>query len=434
MSEQAESVTAEYRSSSLPTVLAIFASIFLLGAGSALQTTAISLRAGIEGFSEPMIGIISSSYYGGMLLGSLLALIMIRNVGYVRTFAAFASLASATSLVHVIVIIPFWWVLFRLVHGMCLAIVLVVVESWLNTSAPNKSRGRILSIYGIVFLAAYGLAQPLLGVFEPEGFSLFGITSILISMCVLPIGLTRVKGEAPQVMSIKINVVGMFKKTPMGSSGVIISGLVAGAHLTLTPRFAQTINLSSASIGTLLLVASLGTIVLQLPLGWISDHTDRRFALIISSGGGAVAAIGLAFAGEMGMYLMVMGFLLGGFMLPLYSLALATVNDQLAYEEMIEAASALYIFYGVGSMAGPLIAAWSMGRFGPAALYWFILLILLLYLGFGLLRVHLMPDFLVRGAKTRFRSVPRTSLVAYNLLRRPLRKKPGAPKKGAHKT
>jgi MFS family permease len=114
-----------------------------------------------------------------------------------------------------------------------------------------------------------------------------------------------------------------------------------------------------------------------------------------------------------------MGFLLGGFMMPLYPLTLATVNDQMEAHEMIEAASALYVFYGLGSMAGPMIAATGMQKFGAGALYLFIALMLVLYLGFGLLRIHLVPKFLVRGAHAHYRTVPRTTLMAYRLLKRP---------------
>jgi len=400
------------------TIIAIFSSIFLLAGGSALQTTAVSLRAGLEGFSAPAIGLVSSGYYAGMLGGSFLALLMIRNVGYVRTFAAFSSLASATSLAHVLVISPFWWTIFRVIHGACISIVLVVVESWLNASAPNRSRGRILSLYGIVFLASNGVAQPLLAIFTPAEFNLFGITSILISLCVLPIGLAQVSGN-PQVKSIRIRLRGMFRKSPLGASGVIVSGAVIGAHATLTPRYAQTLGLADGSIGLLLLVIALGTIALQLPLGWISDNRDRRVALIVSSAVGGVAAIGMAWAVDMGPLLLGTGFLLGGFMMPLYPLAIATVNDQLHNDEMIEAASALYVFYGVGSVIGPLVAASMMGWFGPGTLYAFIALVLALYLSFGLLRIRLVPEFLVRGAKASYRTVPRTTLVAYNMLRRP---------------
>ena len=409
------------------TITAIFFSVFLLAGGSALQTTAVTLRAGLEGFSEQAIGLVSSSHYAGILGGSFLALLMIKNVGYVRTFAAFSSLASAASLAHVLLISPAWWIIFRLIHGMCLAIVLVVVESWLNASAPNRSRGRILSFYGIVFLAANGVTQPLLGIFSPADFQLFGITSILVSLCVLPIGLARVSGNA-HVTRINIRLTGMFQKSPLGATGVIISGAVIGAHVTLSPRYAQILGLSDGSIGLFLLVVALGTIALQLPLGWISDNRDRRVALIISSAVGTAAALGLTVAGGMGAYLLIMGFLLGGFMMPLYPLALATVNDQLQNEEMIEAASALYVFYGLGSMLGPLCAAALMGRFGPSMLYIFIAAILILYIGFGLLRLRRVPDFLVRGAKATYRTIPRTTIVSYNMMRRPRSKPPRAEK------
>jgi MFS family permease len=408
------------------TITAIFASVFLLASGSALQTTAVSLRAGLEGFSEHAIGLVSSSYFAGMLGGSFLALLMIRNVGYVRTFAAFSSLASATSLAHVLIISPVWWAAFRLVHGACLAIVLVVVESWLNSSSNNASRGRILSLYGIIFLAANGLAQPLLAIFTPAGFNLFGITSILISVCVLPVGLAQVSGQ-PKISSLKIRLGGIFRKSPLGATGVIVSGIIIGAHVTLTPRAAQVWGLSDGTIGLFLLVTAFGTIMLQFPLGWLSDNRDRRLALLVSCGFGVLAALGLTLAGNMGGYLLAAGFLLGGFMMPLYPLALATVNDQLESDEMVEAASALYVFYGLGSMAGPLAASSLMAKFGPGALYLFIAVVLLGYITFGLLRIRLVPEFIVRGAKASYRTVPRTTLMAYKMLRQPKKK----PKKGS---
>ncbi|MCF7938564.1 MAG: MFS transporter [Spirochaetales bacterium] len=404
-------------SASTATILAIFASVILLAGGSALQTSAVSLRAGIEGFSDQTIGLISSGFYAGIFAGSFIALLTIRNVGYVRTLTAFASLASATSLAHVLIISPVWWVIFRLVHGMCLSIVLVVVESWLNASSVNKSRGKILSLYGIVYLASHGLAQPLLGVFSPETFRLFAVTSILISLCVLPVGLGNVSGN-PQVTTIKIRFVGFFRKSPLGAFGVFVSGLVIGAHTTLAPRFVQSIGLKDASIGLFLFIVALGTIALQLPLGWLSDNKGRRLALIISCTVGAFAAFGLSFVKEGGPFLLGMGFLFGGFAMPLYALSLATVNDQVSSDEMIEAASTLYIFYGIGSVIGPGTAAAGMERFGHGALYIFILLVIGAYLGFTLLRIHMVPKFVVRGVKSRYRTVPRTTAVVYNMLRR----------------
>ncbi|MFW5693590.1 MAG: MFS transporter [Alkalispirochaeta sp.] len=399
------------------TVTAILASVFLLGSGSALQGTAVTLRAGLEGFSEFAIGLISSGYFGGVLAGSFLALLVIRNVGYVRALAAFASLASASSLVHVLWIHPTVWFFLRVIHGICLSVVLVVVESWLNATAPAGKRGQILSIYGVVYLAALGGVQPLVSVFPPATFSLFGITSIMISLCILPVTLAQVSGS-PQVGSIRIRVLGMFRKSPMGSLGVIVNGLVTGAHLSLSPRFAQGVGMSEGMIGVYLLVFSLGTMALQMPLGWISDHYDRRRALLVSSAVGTLAAVGLSMVQSGGAYAMAMAFAFGGFAIPLYSLAVAAFNDQVSPEEMVEAAGALYVFYGLGSVIGPIAASAMMSRMGLGALYLFSGGILAIYMAFGVLRIRLVPTFRIRGRVAAYRTIPRTTMMAYTMLRR----------------
>jgi len=168
------------------TIAVILTAVFLLGAGSSLQGTAVALRGNIEGFASQMIGVIISSYFVGFIIGSILVVSFIRFVGYVRTFAAFASLASATSLAHLIVLDPVAWILFRSLYGIFIAGMLVIVESWLNSSTSTYSRGRILGLYSLVYLAAMGAGQPLIAVWPPSGFELFAVTSILISLSLVP--------------------------------------------------------------------------------------------------------------------------------------------------------------------------------------------------------------------------------------------------------
>lgn len=79
------------------TVVAIIISVFLMGTGMGLQGSAVALRAGIEGFSDSTVGLIMSFNYVGLIIGSMIAPIVIRNVGYVRSFAAAASLGSAST-------------------------------------------------------------------------------------------------------------------------------------------------------------------------------------------------------------------------------------------------------------------------------------------------------------------------------------------------
>jgi len=101
----------------------------------------------------------------------------------------------------------------------------------------------------------------------------------------------------------------------------------------------------------------------------------------------------------------------------MYSLCNALMNDQLNPDEMVHAAGAIIVYYGIGSAAGPLLGGLFMSRLGPGGLFYSMALPLALYILFALLRVRLVPR-LPRFHKSAFRVYPRTSTAAFNLLRK----------------
>lgn len=403
------------------TVATIMVSVLLMGVGSALQGTAVALRAGIEGFSETSIGLIMSIYYVGLAAGTFLSTSVVRSVGYVRSFAAFASIASAAAFAHVLLIHPIAWVIFRGVHGLCLSVMLVVVESWLNASSSVYNRGRILSMYSVVYLASMGLGQPLLGRFSPATYEVFGITTILVSLSLVPMALTRVTGT-PQVGQRRPQLRLTFSRSPLAGTGVVISGFIFGASWSLIPRYGQEAGLSEAGIGFLMLLISLGTLAMQWPLGWLSDRRDRRKAMLYAAAVGLVAALLIALTRPTGAMLYVLVLMFGGFSMPLYSLAIALMNDQLDREEMVEAAGALIIFYGAGSALGPALGGAMMGAVGAHGLFWAMGCGLGVLVLFVLLRVSRVPN-LPRRIRQRYRPFPRTTYAAFALLRRVARRR-----------
>ncbi len=403
------------------TVTAIIISTFLMGAGTALQGSAVSMRAGLEGFPDMIIGIIMSANYAGLVVGSLLAPSVIRNVGYVRSFAAFASLTSISAIAHVLWINPVMWIVFRGATGLCLAIMLVVVESWLNVSSTTYNRGRILSIYSVVYLGSMGAGQPLLGAFSPAGFELFGITTVLVSLCLVPVALMRVTGE-PQAERRPPELITTFMRSPLAGSGIMVSGLITGATWSLSPRFGQELGMADGEIGVLMVLVSLGTLAMQWPLGWISDRRDRRRAIVWSLGVAFAAAALIGIMRSTGLPLYVLMFLFGGFGMPLYSLCVALANDQLTPDQMVGAAGAIIVYYGMGSATGPFFASLFMSAVGPAGLFLFMSLVLALLLGFTLIRLTIVPHIpLIR--KTAYHVYPRTTAMAFGLLRRAGRRK-----------
>ena len=398
------------------TITAIMISVFLMGTGTALQGSAVSLRAGIEDFSEAVIGLIMSANYVGLVVGSLLAPAIVRRVGYVRAFAAFASVGSASAIAHVLWIHPVVWVVFRATTGLCLSVMLVVVESWLNVSSSSYNRGRILSIYSVVYLGSMGAGQPLLGAFSPAHYELFGITTVLISFCLVPVALMRVTGE-PHTERSPPRLVATFMRSPLAGFGTMVSGLITGATWSLAPRFGQRLGIDEGDVGLFMLLVSLGTLAMQWPLGWVSDRRDRRQAILWSVAVAFAAAALIALLRPKGGGLYVLMFIFGGFGMPLYSLCIALANDQLSPEEMVRAAGAIVVYYGIGSALGPFFASLSMAAVGPAGLFLFMAAVLAVLLAFAAARVAILP-YVPRAERTPYHPYPRTTAAAFALLRR----------------
>jgi MFS family permease len=205
-------------------------------------------------------------------------------------------------------------------------------------------------------------------------------------------------------------------KSPLAGSGVIVAGLMAGATWSLAPLYGQQVGLEGGAIGLLMLLVSVGTMVLQWPLGWISDKMSRRRAILWSVAISAATAALLAAIRPSGGLLYVLVFVYGGFGMPLYSLSVALANDQFEPHEMVRAAGAIVIYYGIGNVLGPVLGSQFMRWVGPGGLFLFITLVLALFLGFVLIRITLIPALPKRA--TRFRLYPRTSASAFQMLRK----------------
>jgi len=162
--------------------------VLMLGAG--LQGTLLGVRATLEGFPTPVIGVIMSCYYVGYLLGTFAAPRLVRSVGHIRVFAALAAVASASILVQGSFVHAIPWAIMRLVSGVCFAGIYVVAESWINDRSSNETRGRLFSVYMLTQYAGLIGGQGLLNLFSPAGFESFSLVALLISVAVGPTLLT----------------------------------------------------------------------------------------------------------------------------------------------------------------------------------------------------------------------------------------------------
>lgn len=340
--------------------------------GNGLQGTLVAVRAGLENFHEETIGIIMSSYFVGYMFGAVVVPNYVKRVGHIRTFTAMASIASAAALSHLLIIEPISWVFFRAVNGFCIAGLALVIESWLNGHAVIENRGQILSIYGLVVVFAIGLGQLLLNIADPGGFFLFCIVSVILSLSLVPVSLTRSK--APTITgSSRFNLLRLLKLTPLGVIGTMITGMTMSAYLGMGPTFAQKAGLNTAGISFFMTAVMAGTAVLHWPVGRLSDRIDRRVVIALVSLANGIVCLGfIGWNISTLKILLPLAFLLGGFGQPLYALCIAHANDNISTDEILSTASSLLLVFSFGSSLGPFFASLIMGQIGPKGLFLFL--------------------------------------------------------------
>ncbi len=363
--------------------------ILMLGDG--LQGTLLAVRADQEGYSATTTGLIMSSFYVGFLSGSIMTPRIVLQVGHIRVFAALAAMASAAILVHAVFLHVAVWVGLRLISGFCFAGLYVVAESWLNDRATNETRGKLLSLYMLVTYIGVGLGQLLLNLADPQGYPLFVLTSVLISIAVVPL-LLSATASASFEESVHIEIKELFKLSPLGVFGMFVEGFVTATFFALGPVYAQRLGLPLKEISYFMAAAMAGTVILQWPIGALSDRFDRRLILtivVLLTSLAAFACIPLSSESTTVLLLAVAVF--AGLALPLYSLCLAHTNDHLEPAQMIAASGTLVLISGLGAVTGPLLVAAMMDSFGNQSFFTSIGIAYLLTGAFALYRMTQRP-------------------------------------------
>ena len=391
----------------------LLVAIFMLMAGSGFLATLISLRLQAAGASALVIGLVATAYFVGLAIGSVLAFSVVGRVGHIRAFAAFVSLFSASSISYAIALNPVFWSLLRLTEGFCMAGVFVCLESWLNERAEPATRGSILAAYMIALYAGQAAGQFLLNLGHAWPSMPFIAASILLSLAVLPIALTRMPAPAlPEADIMRLRR--LYHASPLGMVGASATGIMLGAFYALGAVFARGVQLTDGGTALFMGATILGGVALQYPLGRLSDVVDRRKVIIVGFLATLLVCLGIVFAAEGRYQLMLGGALFGGACFALYPLCVAHTNDHLRESQRVSATGGLVLVYSLGAAAGPLSAAALMDGFGPRGLFGFIAICAAAVLSFAQLRLLRAPP--VPGDRQKpYLILPRTTPLAAKL-------------------
>ncbi len=360
----------------LAAVSSLSISVFLLLCGNGLLFAVLPLRAELEGFSDLSVGLLGSGYFFGMMVGCFFAPSLIRFAGHVRAFGAAAALMTVAPLAHAMFGEPALWILVRVLAGLCQAVLFAVIESWMNEKADNTYRGQILAIYNVINYAGLSVGQQFLRIYEPSSFEVFMLAAIFITLTAVPVALTR-SAAAALPDSPRLRLAWLYKLSPVGVLTALGVGIANGSFFSFAPLFASEIGLTPSQVASFFSLSIFGAVITLWPLGRLSDIIDRRYVIIGTSLGAAVAGWALfTVASTRGPDALLMvyglGLAFGAFAMPIYALATAHAADFAEKEELVEVATGLLLVYTLGAVIGPTLVSALNELVSPISLFAFI--------------------------------------------------------------
>jgi MFS family permease len=347
----------------------LLAALFLT-VSQGLMNTILSVRLAQMQAPAQVAGLITTAYFLGQVVGSRLGHRLLGQSGHIRAFATVMAIGSICALLIPIIPEPLAWVAIRFIAGISLVLAFLVLESWLNMMAGNEVRGSVFGVYITIVYLGMTAGQALLGVLDITSFHAFSLAAMALMLAVLPMTLTQ-RAQPQLLPEARLRLVDLLRLSPVGMAGAMASGGLTGAIFGLFPFFATEQGLSAAGIATFMSAVIGGGLLLNWPLGRLSDSIDRRYVIALAAGAIALTSAVLGLGGGGLLTLVWAGGILGGATAALYSLAVAHTNDNAGGVDAIAVGAGLLLVFGLGAIAGPMLAAFAMDLVATSALFAF---------------------------------------------------------------
>lgn len=358
-----------------------------LGGGSAqiaagFLGTVVPVLIGVDTASPGLLGQVTSAYFAGFVLGALLAPALLMRLGLRGVFASVMLAQAGCALL--LPLVPHWgWIGLRGVMGLCGAMGVVVMESWINSAAPAGHRARFFSLFNFCGRLAMITGQTL----AASGWALSPLATLLPAAlyCIatfsfLPL-LDR-DGGGREGGSVRAMLAGLLRLPRAPALAIVHVGATGSTLVFIAPGWGTLAGLPPAEAALLTVAVQSGSFLLQWPLAMLADRWSRRGIILAAMAGAtAVALLLLATGLDRGPMLFALFAAMGGLALPLYAIAYAGAFDAVMQASgpngpskggrpgAVALAGGLLLCWAAGGFLGPALVGTAIVWFGPRGLF-----------------------------------------------------------------
>lgn len=358
-------------------VLLLLCGLLLLTLAIAVLNTLVPLWLAHEKLPTWQVGMVSSSFFTGNLLGTLVTGSLIKRFGFNRSYYL-ASLIFAAGCAGLGLMVGFWsWMAWRFIAGVGCAMIWVVVESALMCSGTSRNRGRLLAAYMMVYYVGTVLGQLMVSKLPTDLMSVLPWVTGMVLAAILPLLFTRIVNQNSEHQeATHVWPMLRLRQARLGVNGCIISGIVLGSLYGLMPLYLNHQGVSDSGIGFWMAVMVSAGIVGQWPIGRLADRFGRLLVLRVQVFVVILGCLAMLSNAAMAPALFILG--AAGF--TLYPVAMAWACEKVEHHQLVAMNQALLLSYTIGSLLGPTFTAMLMQNYSDNLLFIMIASVSFIYL------------------------------------------------------
>lgn len=372
-------------------ITSVILSMSLLAIGNGLLFAYVPVRLGDAGFPPTWAGAILTGLSAGGLLGCFLTGSLVRRVGHARAFMTLVAVIVLSNAAITAGTYPLIWMASRALYGFAITGLFIVAQSWLNDAVGNAIRGRVMATFYICYIAGLGLGSLTLGFVSLDTAAAPIIAVAFAALAIIPIGLTRLR-QPPPPEAASIALRKAWSISPVGIAGMLAAGGLSMMVAGFTPIHATASGFSQSDVSILMVSMQFGTILFQLPFGWLSDRMDRRWVLVVVSALVALFGI-LANQTQDGSFLLIVAIFVvwSGVTESIYSLSSAHANDRAGPGDLVALTSSMLFSWSLAGFLVPGIATLLTAWIGTQAFMFIAVITALAFCGFVVWRCLAAP-------------------------------------------
>jgi len=355
------------RSANTRNLVAACAAITVFGFAFGMTYPLLSLILESRGIASDMIGINSAMMPLGILLFASVIPVAAKRFG-ARNVAITAAFATALLILGYKVFDTLAaWFLIRLLQGMTISTLFVLSEAWIVGSAGDHNRGMIVAIYASVLSGSFGAGPLLISFIGIDGWTPFVLGAVVVAIGIIPFFFIREDAAADPEETRPSGIFSFAPKAPMLLLAVASFSVFDAASLSLFPVYGMQNGLDIATSANILTALILGNMLLQFPIGWLSDRFSHRWVLVGCALTTSATLLVLPYVIDSTLkwpLLVLMGTTGYG----VYTVSLVSLGNRFSGIELVNGSASFAIVWGFGALVGSVSGGWVMLGFGSHGL------------------------------------------------------------------